>query len=221
MPSVGTKLITQNLLMSAALYETPHALDWASIQDLCVLINLFCLYDNVVVLGRQANPVQQRNDSGIYEVLSDQEFVQVHEVTDKKTTEEISRVARSHLRSVLRPGTDTSLYDSLMKRSLHPSEVVFGLTRLPDQVQPDQVQDFGFIPEWLVDEPSYDEFLSKLENRNNVPRSYTFMARTFLYLGYSDVKGLSFTPDTARVPVVEQICRSEEDSPWQIAQHAT
>src|SRR5262245_40135807 len=93
-----------------------------------------------------------------------------------------------------------------MQASLDPGEIGYGFVDLPDQAQ-----DIGPVFASLAHHPSYDEFLSKLENRNNIPRSYTFMARTFLYLGYSDVSGLPFTPDTARVSVIEQICEREED----------
>jgi hypothetical protein len=45
-----TRLITQNLLASAAAYERSDRTTWSSIQDLCAFIDLFCLYDNVLVL---------------------------------------------------------------------------------------------------------------------------------------------------------------------------
>jgi hypothetical protein len=202
---VGTKLITQNLLVSAAFYETGERLTWASIQDLCALINLFCLFDNVTVLGREANPhVLRKNNSRVFEVLDDQEFVQIHDAIRGNTAEEISLAARSHLRSVLPANTDVNRYDNFLRDALNPHEVWYGLINVPDHGQ-----DFGSLPEWLVNEPSYTEFLKKLENE--IPRSYTFMARTFLYLGYADVGGFTFVPDTTRIPVVQQICDREED----------
>ena len=78
-------------------------------------------------------------------------------------------------------------------------------------MRPDRGQDFSSIPQWLEREPSYEEFLANLENHHNVSRSYTFMARTFLYIGYADIHGLTFIPDTTRIPVVEQVYKKEEE----------
>jgi hypothetical protein len=63
--SAGSKLTTQNLLTSDALYETPNRLDLSSIQDLCTLIDLFCLYDSIQVLGedRKLKPILRRGSS--------------------------------------------------------------------------------------------------------------------------------------------------------------
>jgi len=206
--TVGTKLTTQNLLTSAAVYETRHPSDWSSIQDLCVLINLFCLYDNVLVLGREASPhvLLRQNRSSIYEVLDDQKFVQVDAVVDKEMAKKVSSAARSHLRSVLPAEADINKYDNLLSQALRADEVAFGLTR-----KPDRGEDYLTIREWEKRPPSDRAFLAKLENGHNAQRSMTFMARTFLYVGYMNVRRLAFVPDTTRVPLVDMISKREDD----------
>ncbi len=206
--TVGTKLTTQNLLTSAAVYETRHPSDWSSIQDLCVLINLFCLYDNVLVLGREASlhVLLRQNRSSIYEVLDDQKFVQVDAVVDKEMAKKVSSAARSHLRSVLPAEADINKYDNLLSQALRADEVAFGLTR-----KPDRGEDYLTIREWEKRPPSDRAFLAKLENGHNAQRSMTFMARTFLYVGYMNVRRLAFVPDTTRVPLVDMISKREDD----------
>ncbi len=206
--TVGTKLTTQNLLTSAAVFETRHPSDWSSIQDLCVLINLFCLYDNVLVLGREASPhvLLRQNRSSIYEVLDDQKFVQVDAVVDKEMAKKVSSAARSHLRSVLPAEADINKYDNLLSQALRADEVAFGLTR-----KPDRGEDYLTIREWEKRPPSDGAFLAKLENGHNAQRSMTFMARTFLYVGYMNVRRLEFVPDTTRVPLVDMISKREDD----------
>ncbi len=206
--TVGTKLTTQNLLTSAAVYETRHPSDWSSIQDLCVLINIFCLYDNVLVLGREASPhvLLRQNRSSIYEVLDDQKFVQVDAVVDKEMAKKVSSAARSHLRSVLPAEADINKYDNLLSQALRADEVAFGLTR-----KPDRGEDYLTIREWEKRPPSDRAFLAKLENGHNAQRSMTFMARTFLYVGYMNVRRLAFVPDTTRVPLVDMISKREDD----------
>jgi hypothetical protein len=207
--TVGIKLTTQNLFTSAAFYETREPLDWSSIQDLCVLINLFCLYDNVLVLGRDASPrsLLQQNRSSIYEVLDDQEFVQVDAVGDKEMAKKVSSAARSHLRSVLPAGANINKYDELLSGALRPDEVYYGLTWKPDRSNKDNQN----IREWENHPPSDRAFLAKLKNGNEMQRSRTFMARTFLYLGYMNVRELAFVPDTTRAPLVDMISKREDD----------
>jgi len=155
--TVGTKLTTQNLLTSAAVYETRHPSDWSSIQDLCVPINLFCLYDNVLVLGREASlhVLLRQNRSSIYEVLDDQKFVQVDAVVDKEMAKKVSSAARSHLRSVLPAEADINKYDNLLSQALRADEVAFGLTR-----KPDRGEDYLTIREWEKRPPSDRAFPS-------------------------------------------------------------
>jgi len=50
----GHRLITQNLLISGATFEREKQVSISSLQDLSVLIDLFCLYDRAVVISRNS-----------------------------------------------------------------------------------------------------------------------------------------------------------------------
>src|SRR5262249_48885058 len=66
------------------------------------------------------------------------------------------------------------------------------------------------IREWEKRRPTDREFLSKLESPE-MNRSWFFMARTFLYVGYTNVQRLAFVPDTTRAPLVGMISKREND----------
>jgi hypothetical protein len=50
--SPGVRLVTQNLLTSAAQYEWRERLTREFLDDLSTLICIFCMYDKIKVLGR-------------------------------------------------------------------------------------------------------------------------------------------------------------------------
>jgi hypothetical protein len=141
--------------------------------------------------------------------LDDQEFVQVDTVVDKKTAKKVSIAARLHLRSVLRPKADIRKYDDLLSYALRAENVAAGLTWKPYRSNKDR----RTIRKWEKRPPSDRAFLAELENdkANRGLRSITFVARTFLYLGYMNVQQLAFVPDTTRLPLVDKICKREND----------
>src|SRR5262249_5075384 len=115
--------------------------------------------------------------------------------------------ARCHLRSVLPANADISKYDHLMSSALHPDNVIFGLTRMPDRIDG---QDDLTIREWEKRRPTDREFLSKLESPE-MHRSWFFMARTCLYGGFTNVQRLAFVADTTWAPLVGMISKREND----------
>ena len=50
----GRRLITQNMLAAAAQIESGKHISWSDIRDFVALADLFCLYDQVEIIGRQA-----------------------------------------------------------------------------------------------------------------------------------------------------------------------
>jgi hypothetical protein len=206
----GTRLITQNLLGSADLYETDSSVDWASIYDLCVLINLFCLYDNVVVIGREATSkyIIQNPQSELLSLLADSRFVSVEDFVGKKkekVLKDVSQAARGHLRALLAESDDPDHYERLVRRCLQPSAVEYGLKSTPDRGR-----DFMTIGAWLRTAPSRRDILSELEKKSNFVRAYTFVVRTFLYLAYANTQTLMFTPDATRENMLGPIIDAEQ-----------
>jgi hypothetical protein len=205
----GSRLITQNLLTSARVYETGESMDRASISDLCALIDLFCLYDEVVVLGREASPyILGKGGSEIFSILSEAEFVHVDDLKStmsETTVKKISESARGHLRAFLADSDDIEDYEGLIRPCLEPSEVAYGLSPIPDRGR-----DFETVLAWIHRTPSHNDILNELKNQSNFVRSYTFIVRTFLYLAYSNIQNLTFTPDATRVGMLEQIIDTEQ-----------
>lgn len=54
-PPPTARLVIQNLIFSAASAERRKQADWKQIRDLASLIDIFCLYDEIHVLGREVN----------------------------------------------------------------------------------------------------------------------------------------------------------------------
>ena len=77
---LGARLLTQNLLVSASSYEGTAEVSWDAIHDLCVLIDLFCLYDKFRILGRMAYSMYPLADSDFWATLQD--VVRVDEFED-------------------------------------------------------------------------------------------------------------------------------------------
>jgi hypothetical protein len=73
--TAGRRLITQNLLTSAAFAVREKRPDWLSIQDLSLFIELYCLYDNSVVIGRDANYAIYNWDDPLFDLLRRTNFV--------------------------------------------------------------------------------------------------------------------------------------------------
>jgi hypothetical protein len=60
----GHRLITQNLLTAAACSETDTPMTWSMLEQLSILIDLVCLYDQVWIMGRQAYDMLSALQSG-------------------------------------------------------------------------------------------------------------------------------------------------------------
>lgn len=67
----GQRLITQNLLASAALFESQERVNWATIEDLPALIDLFCLYDRAIAIGHNYYKPQSVPQFGLFDLLKD------------------------------------------------------------------------------------------------------------------------------------------------------
>jgi hypothetical protein len=193
------RLITQNLLMSAGLTEETVPIDWASVHDLVTLIDLYCMYDSAVVLGRPAHSLQ----SHIGELLETSGFIRV-EHPKGEATKEVSAGARRHLLSYL--GEDAGdAFDPLIQFALSPDSAIYGLNE-----RPDRSQDVAMGEMWLRTAPSKRDILDQLRRESDVARGTTFVVRSFLYLAYGDANDLVFVPDAVRMPVVGQIVDAEE-----------
>jgi hypothetical protein len=210
-PSPG-RVITQNLLTSATLYERENV-DLQSVQDLSNLIDLFCIYDRVAVLGREVNAYREFRQSELFSALSEAKFLDV--VNPGQKAEDVSKASRLHLRNFLGE-SDTEPYLTLMQQAMNANAVVYWLT-----VRPDREQELAEGIEWLKGTPSRWDILAQLKKEENYARSVTFVIRTFLYAGYADVHGLYLTPDATRLKIIKPVADAEEDLQNQLLKRAS
>lgn len=196
------RLITQNLLTSASLFEHRDSITWRSVQDLAAFIDIFCLYDRGVVLGRNVTAQLYNWKSDLLGLMKNANFIIIeypNEITDK-----VTKVARRHLVSFLGE-QETSKYDTLLNEVLTPERTQYLLLQIPDSEHEIEIG-----REWLLTTPSYNDLLDQLIKEGSVARSATFLIRSFVYLAYADVSKLAFTPDAVRCPVLDSVISKEE-----------
>lgn len=197
----GHRLITQNLLISAAVFEREQHIQETALQDLSILIDLFCLYDCAVVLGRSEWAEFNKLQTDLGSMLKQHEFIDIQH----PDSETITQVARKHLASFLGI-EDVERYQGILRYALTPSEIAYRSEALPDGMK-----EIELGKEWLYTASSREGLLRQLGRERNAARGTTFFIRTFLYLAYADVAKLTFTPDAIRCPVLEGVLRDENE----------
>lgn len=203
--TTGRRLITQNLLMSAAFAARERDPDWLSIQDLSVFIELYCLYDQSVVIGREANYAVQNWDDPLFDLLRRTDFVSTDMPENYlEMAEQIVSAAQRHLLAFLGED-DSDRYRELIKRSLSAPQAIYELSRVPDRAE-----ELYTGKEYLLTTPTRLDILQALDREREYSRATTFLVRTFLYLAYADASGLAYTPDLSRSSVSGAVCDAEE-----------
>jgi hypothetical protein len=198
-PRSESRLTTQNLVISACVATDHRTVDWPAIHDLSTLIDLYCMYDSVTVLGRPESHILPFELTRL--LLSDG-FLKI-DSPDDDLAEEVSAAARSHLRSFCGDDEDPAI-EHLLRIALAPTGMNYGL-----RAQPDRSHEVAEGEVWLKAGPSRSQLLKRLRREKGVARSTTFVVRSFVYLGYSDVTGYVFVPDAVREPVLGAVAATE------------
>jgi len=196
--TASQRLITQNLLVSAASHELQGKTNWKAIHDLSVFIDTFCLYDEIVVLGRQAySMLPNRSDI----ISAAKEIIRIEEPFPNAR---VIGTACGHLGAYLNEEMSADKFQPLIEslRDYHSVALAFSTT-------PDGPDDFRQGEEWLRTVPEKSDILAALGRDKEFHRGVTFLVRTFLYLAYADIYRLAFTPDSTRARVLEPIAQSE------------
>lgn len=202
------KLVTQNLLTSASLFERqPNAkMSLDSLEDLVALIDAFCLYDKALVLNR-AEGVQPRWPSDVFGLFDDEQFLQIA----SPTASEVDRIidcANGHLAAFLGEDSNTDRFKDLLPSALSPGESGFlnyTLSAIPDN--PSAIE---AAKEWFAQNPTRNSVMELLRmEKLGHTRSLLFATRSFLYFGYADAMKVDFTPDAARRQVYNELIDNE------------
>lgn len=197
----GRRLVTQNLLASGILHEKKSQnITLHTIADLCILIDTICLYDKLIVMGRQAYEVFHNPDSNLADILSG--LVQVEDFSGAR----LNSIAASHLAAFLGNDKPVGQIEPLFDAILSPGSIARALSTTPDT--PQEVE-MGV--EWLQTLPGGAQIATELDRDDAAHRSVTFFARTFLYLAHADESRLPLTPDSARSPVLQAVAVAEKN----------
>lgn len=198
----GQRLLTQNLLTSAASLERTTSQGWEAIHDFSLLVELFCLYDRAVVIGRGIRDTLRSMDSSLFALLEETNFISTATL-DESEQQAVATAARQHLITFL--GEDKPAdYDELFRFALNAPGTSYALSYVPDRGE-ELVQG----QEWLMTTPTREGLIEQLGRETHFARGTTFLVRTFLYLAYADIANLPFTPDTTRVPALGAVLDKE------------
>jgi hypothetical protein len=182
------RLITQNLLVSAAIYETSQPMNIVALENLCHAIDVFCLYDNAIILGHGASPRQFKSE--FLDAFEKDNFISIANPTIVEINN-MFRTASGHLAAALKI-SDPHTYVDLFERAWNTNETFIVVPT------PDEIPQKGGWEALLRDEQKIGS------------REHTFVARTFLQLAYADCLNLALTPDVQRNPILQYAADREE-----------
>jgi len=184
------RLTTQNLLISAAYFDR-DPVTTQTLEDFSKLVDLYCLYDQVVVLGRNffktaRSPFLEEIQSGV---------IKVEEVS-RDLAGDVAERAAHHVGVALARSLPRKKLEKLMRQTLDHGHALHALTNTPDK--PEHVA----TGRRLLERGS----LAKVSAE---ARAYMFVRRSFVYVAYAEQTGRVFTPDTARVSLLEKIRKEQ------------
>ena len=201
MPQPGTRLVTQNLLASASACVNAPDVTWNALQDLCTLIDLFCLYDRLIILGRQAYELYLSNRSEFGSAL--REAVTIDEFQrDDRTIQ----AACAHFGAFVEEVDDTTKFEPLFTAILTPDAIARSFSQDPDTER--GVEEAKL---WFRTLPTGSDIVNALERDRDYHRPVTFLARSFLYLAHADANRIPLTSDCTRAPIFQGAIQTERN----------
>src|SRR5258708_18282601 len=220
----GHRLVTHNLLASAALCDPQDWRTWANIGDLSTLIDLFCLCDKVVVMAHRGEnagvgtsgdlDVLKRWNSGVITMLTEERFIDILPREEAKA-KEVAAAAHGHLTAFLQR-KDVGQYNELLQKVLEPSPEEYG-----EDVAWDPGAAVYQAKTWLQARANRADILKELRNAQRTTVQWTtFLVRTFLYLGCAQVYDMRFTSDVAREGALKRIASAQKQEEKQVLAQA-
>jgi len=188
-PKPNQRLITINLLVSAADFESNEAMDLVALENLCHTIDVFCLYDQAVVL-RRGDAIRPDRESDLFDALEDAKFLSFIQSSPQQVNA-ICRVASTHLAPALGisdPDTYIKLFQSAWGAEDYFIDMKSDSTPRTEEDWKTQLR----------------------QERDILSRTNAFIARTFLYLACASQLGYVLTPDVQRHPILAHAADQEE-----------
>ena len=200
----GRRLITQNMLAAAAQIESGKRVTWSDIRDFVALADLFCLYDRVEIIGRQAYSFYSAKKYLFLDIIDDEKFVEVKEFENATN---IVSAANAHLTNFLGINAKKRDFSDLIQDTLTPISIERVLKA--EESYRDGPDIFEAGVRWLKKAQSTRNLVNALNKHPQHHRNVTFAVRTFLYTAYADVNELPFTPDLIRSSFLNKVIQSE------------
>jgi hypothetical protein len=208
-PRSVQKIVTQSLVISAIAAERLGSVSWAALHDLSVLINFIVLYDELYVLDAPERFHRLSPASDLLGLLTDERILR-SEKLDEDTAARVAGAAQRHLLHFLgsKGVTDSGRFERLLSYVLSQGAALCDLAD-----RPDGEEDILIGTAWVHMVPDNFDLVAALAQEDPlIGRGAAFFARTFLYLGYSDVRAMPLMVDSARCSLVRTVLKQEKES---------
>lgn len=198
-PRAGTRLVTQNLLVSAAAAAMPDRyVDEENVADLATVITLACMYDRLVLVG----PSHLLDGPGEFLHYLRTSLVETRDPADKDWKRAV-RYAETYLGAFLKKGRIREA-EPIFAEILHMSRRV-GVDRL----DPDGPDDLALGRELLDGVNDSDDLRERLQSTSN-RIVVAFVLRTFLYLALADKMRIPLAGDSTRHDLLSEIAKDSQ-----------
>src|ERR1051326_2670213 len=199
------RLVSQNLLASAACFERPGDPEPTTITDLSTFIDLYCLYDKLVLMKDPSSEQLLNSTESIFIQLRKSKTIIQEELSDE-ISRQVVNDAESRLTVLLR-GEGSEQITEFLADFINPDNV----KRQAEQwsQDPENAEHFSFGKEWLLNAASYKDLLGQLADEH-ARRSAFFVARTFFYLAFANIRKYTFAPDAARAAIIQPVLNKEK-----------
>jgi len=201
---VRRRLVTQNLLASAARFEQPGKPEPGTIDDLSTFIDLYCLYDKLVLMRDPSSEHLLDAHSSLFTLLKKNKTI-IQEDIPSEVSKVIRKDAEQRLRIFLW-GEDSDETEDWLADFMDPENIKRQMKQW--SLHPEKKEHFSIGRKWLKNVPSYKDLLGQLQDENE-RRSTFFVARTFFYLAFANLTKYTFTPDAARSAVAVPVLTRE------------
>jgi len=199
------RLVTQNLLASAARFERPGNPEPGTIDDLSSFIDLYCLYDKLVLMRDPSSEQLLDLGGSLFDQLKKDKTVVLEEVPSE-ASKVFLKDAEQRLRVFLK-SEESDETEEWLAEFMDPANVKRQMEQW--SLHPENKEHFAFGRKWLMKAPSYKDILAQLQD-DHARRSAFFVARTFFYLSFANLTKYTFTPDVARSAVTEPVLTKEK-----------
>lgn len=194
----ASRLITQNLLISAETALRSNYVDKSNIIDLSSLINLVVLHDNILILGG--------NNHNLSCEIVDWVSENINLNKDNVENPAIISLAKKHL-TVYFGKEKSDRFNTVFELALNPEVSLYESYLYPEW---DGSNEINLSLEELALLESQDDARIKLGQSPKLNLDLQFLMRTFLYMAYTDFSSIPFTPDNTRAPIVTKLIQKQE-----------